>query len=359
MGNFQIALLPGDGVGPEVVRQAVKVLEAVGRRFGHTFRFREAPVGGAALEQTDNPLPPETLRLCQSSDAVLLGAVGGPKWDDLPSGRRPEKALLGLRKELRLFANLRPARVRPLLVDVSPLKRPYVESVDLVVVRELTGGIYFGTPRGWHQEGALRSAFNTLVYNNLEVERIARKAFELARLRRKKVTSVDKANILECSQLWRKVVTEVSRDYQDVTLNHIYIDNCVMQLMARPSQFDVILADNMFGDILSDAAAILTGSIGMLPSASLGGKVGLYEPVHGSAPDIAGQDLANPIATIESASLMLAHSFGLHREAAAVETAVDVILGSNYRTMDILQEGCTRVGTAEMGDLIARKMETS
>ncbi|MGI6557996.1 MAG: 3-isopropylmalate dehydrogenase [Limnochordia bacterium] len=352
---FKIALLPGDGIGPEIVAEAVKVLQAVGQRYGHQMEFEEGLIGGAALDQRGEGLPQETLDLCRQSDAILMGAVGGPKWDELPGNKRPEAALLGIRKGLGLFANLRPAKVFPALAGASSLKREVVDGIDLVVVRELTGGIYFGRPKG--REGD--RAIDTMAYTTLEVERIARVAFELARKRKGRVTSVDKANVLETSRLWREVVMRVKDEYPEVHLEHMYVDNCAMQLLRDPGQFDVILTGNMFGDILSDEAAMLTGSLGMLPSASLGeGTLGLYEPVHGSAPDIAGKGVANPLATILSAAMLLRYSLGLAEEADKVEWAVATVLDGGYRTPDIAEEGCVPVGTREMGDLIVRAIQS-
>jgi len=353
MAEKSLVVLPGDGVGPEVVREGLKVLRAVEAQFGHHFTTIEALAGGAALDAYGVPLTQESLALCRQSDAVLLGAVGDPKWEKNPPPRRPEQALLTLRKELDVFANLRPATMYSALVEVSPLKRDVVEGVDLLVVRELTGGIYFGTPRGFEKIGEVERAFNTLEYRTSEIRRIAEVAFERARQRRRKVTSVDKANILEVSQLWRRVVTEVARDYPDVELEHLYIDNAAMQLIRRPRDFDVVLADNLFGDILSDEAAMLCGSIGMLPSASLGDRTGLYEPVHGTAPDIAGKNIANPIATIASVAMMLRYSFKLDAEADAVERAIERVLAEGYRTQDIFTDGMKLLSTSEMGDAIA------
>ena len=353
---YKIAVLAGDGIGAEVVREARKVLELVGDKYGLAWEFHEALVGGQAIDVIGRPLPPETLELCRESDAVLLGAVGGPKWDELEYDIRPERALLGLRKELGLYANLRPARLFSPLADASPLKREVIEGLDLLVVRELTGGLYYGQPKGiesWHGE---ERGVNTLIYTTSEIQRVARVAFQSAQKRRKKVTSVDKANILESSVLWRKVVNQVREEFPEVELDHILVDNWSMQLIRVPRRFDVLLAGNLFGDILSDEAAMLTGSIGLLPSASLGGKVGLYEPVHGSAPDIAGQGLANPIATILSGAMMLTHSFGLEAPAHAIEGAVLRVLEKGYRTADIYQEGQTRVGTNQMGDLICQEI---
>ncbi|MFO7295434.1 MAG: 3-isopropylmalate dehydrogenase [Clostridia bacterium] len=354
---MRIAVIPGDGIGPEVVKQAIVVLEAVARKFGHQFEFQEVLMGGAALDAVGVPLPDETLKVCLESDAVLLGAVGGPKWDDLPGHLRPEAGLLGIRKGLNLFANLRPAKVFPQLKSASTLKEEILgEGLDILVVRELTGDLYFGE-KGRAKVSDGEKAWDTAVYSTHEVERVAHVAFKIARGRRRKVTSVDKANVLESSRLWREVVSRVGQQYPDVELNHMYVDNAAMQLIKNPSQFDVILTTNMFGDILSDEAAMLTGSLGMLPSASLGeGKLGLYEPVHGSAPDIAGQDKANPIATIMSAAMMLRYSFGLEREARAVEDAVSRVLEQGYRTADIATPGDTVVGTQEMGRLIAQNL---
>ena len=352
---FKIALLPGDGIGPEIVAEAVKVLQAVGKRYGHQMEFEEGLIGGAALDQGGEGLPRETLELCRQSDAVLMGAVGGPKWDHLPGSKRPEAALLGIRKGLGLFANLRPARVFPALTGASSLKREVVDGIDLVVVRELTGGIYFGQPKG--REGD--RAVDTMAYSIPEIERIARVAFELAMKRQGRVTSVDKANVLETSRLWREVVLRIKDEYPKVRLEHMYVDNCAMQLIRNPRQFDVILTGNMFGDILSDEAAMLTGSLGMLPSASLGeGTLGLYEPVHGSAPDITGKGTANPLATILSAAMLLRYSLDLEDEGAKVEWAVGTVLDQGYRTPDIAEEGCVPVGTKEMGDLIVRAIQS-
>jgi 3-isopropylmalate dehydrogenase len=360
MKNFRVAVFPGDGIGQEVVPKGVEILSAVGRRFGHVFEFREGIVGGAAIDRFGKPLPEESLSLALGTDAVLLGAVGGPNWENLDYAIRPERALLGLREKLDLFANLRPARLFPMLADASTLKREVVEGIDLLVVRELTGGIYFGEPRGIAKGECGEIGVNTEIYKTAEIERIAKVAFEVARKRRKMVTSVDKANVLESSELWRKVVIRVHKEYPDVELTHMYVDNCAMQLVRNPKQFDVIVTTNMFGDILSDEAAMLTGSIGMLPSASLGtqgqgsGETvrGMYEPIHGSAPDIAGKDIANPIATILSAAMMLRHSFNLDKEAEAVEQAVLSVLQEGYRTSDIHSPGTKKIGTKEMGKRI-------
>jgi 3-isopropylmalate dehydrogenase len=354
---MKIAVIPGDGIGPEVVGQAIAVLEAVAQKFGHRFEYQEALLGGAALDVKGVPLPDETMEICLKSDAVLLGAVGGPKWDNLPGHLRPEAGLLGIRKGLNLFANLRPAKVFPQLKSNSTLKEEALgEGIDILVVRELTGDIYFGE-KGRAKIPGGEKAWDTAVYTTYEVERVAHLAFRIARGRRRKVTSVDKANVLESSRLWREVVSKVGEQYNDVELNHMYVDNAAMQLIKNPHQFDVILTTNMFGDILSDEAAMLTGSLGMLPSASLGeGRLGLYEPVHGSAPDIAGQDKANPIATILSAAMMLRYSFCLEEEAQAVENAVSKVLDQGYRTSDIATPGAKIVGTKEMGSLIAQNI---
>lgn len=350
--NKTITVIPGDGIGPEVTSGAVSVLTCIAEKFGHTFRFRTARAGGAALDAEGVPLPEETLSLARSGDAVLLGAVGGPKWDSHPQHLRPERALLGLRKELGLYANLRPATIYPSLVDASTLKRDVVIGTDMIVVRELTGGLYFGTPSGFEQRNGETVGFNTMIYSEFEVRRIAETALRIARKRKKKMCSVDKANVLETSQLWRRVVIETAAHFPDVELTHLYVDNCAMQLIRDPTQFDVIVTENLFGDILSDEAAMLTGSIGMLASASLGGSVAMYEPVHGSAPDIAGQNKANPIAAIASAAMLLEYSFGLTAEAHAVEHAIATVLEKGFRTGDILTEGKHRVGTNEMTQTI-------
>ncbi|MGH7428925.1 MAG: 3-isopropylmalate dehydrogenase [Candidatus Methylomirabilaceae bacterium] len=348
----KIAVLAGDGVGQETVPEAVKLLKAVGERFHHAFEFVTGDVGGHAIDKVGVPLPQETLALAKQSDAVLLGAVGGPRWEGLAYSLRPERALLGLREQLGLFANLRPARLYPMLAEASTLKREVIEGIDLLVVRELTGGIYFGRPKGIEKIPGGERGVNTEVYTTEEIRRIAKVAFEVARKRRRRVTSVDKANVLESSELWRRVVIEVHAGYPDVELSHMYVDNCAMQLVRNPRQFDVLLTTNLFGDILSDEAAMLTGSIGMLPSASLGARAGLFEPIHGSAPDIAGKNLANPIATIASAAMMLAYTFHLEKEAEAVEQAIFKALEQGYRTKDIHSRGTKLVGTTEMGQVI-------
>lgn len=355
--EYRIAVLPGDGIGPEVTEQTLLVLERIGEKFNHRFQFQKLLAGGCAIDAIGNPLPEETLEACRKSDAVLLGAVGGPKWDNLPGDKRPEAGLLGLRGGLGLFANLRPAILNKELRDACTLRPDIIgESMDIMVVRELTGGIYFGE-RGRRSGKMGEEAFDTESYSVGEVERIARLAFEIARKRSKKVTSVDKANVLESSRLWREVVLRVAKDFPDVALDHMYVDNAAMQLVRNPKQFDVIVTTNMFGDILSDEASMITGSIGMLPSASLGeGEFGMYEPIHGSAPDIAGKDMANPLATILSAAMMLRYTMHLEKEAKAVEDAVNKVLEEGYRTGDIMSPGKKQVGTSEMGRLVAERI---
>ncbi len=352
--NYQIAVIPGDGIGPDIIEQALLVLSKVGERFGHTFQCTKVLAGGAALDAAGEPLPQATIDTCKASDAVLLGAVGGPKWDTLPGDRRPERALLGIRKELGLFANIRPAVIFEELADASPLKPSILAGgLDIVVVRELTGGIYFGE-RGTKQTDMGLAAYDIEQYSEGEVRRIAKVAFDMAMKRNKHVTSVDKANVLESSRLWRRVVAEVAAEYPEVTLDNMYVDNAAMQLVRNPRQFDVIVTSNIFGDILSDEASQITGSIGMLPSASLAeGNFGMYEPIHGSAPDIAGQDKANPTATILSVGMMLRYTLGLPEEADAVEAAVKSVLAAGYRTPDLYTGEGTLVGTAEMGQKIA------
>jgi len=349
---LRVALLPGDGIGPEVIAEAVKVLKVLEDRDGVMFRFQTGLLGGAALDATAVPLPAETISVCNNAQAILLGAVGGPQWDSKRQELRPETGLLQLRQKMGLYANLRPARVLDSLVGLSALKPERVRGTDLMIVRELSGGIYFGNPRGIFAKDGERMGINTEVYREHEVERIAHRAYQLARVRRKKLTSVDKANVLETSRLWREVVARIGRSYPEVELEHLYVDSCAMQLIDRPTRFDVILTNNMFGDILSDEAAMLTGSIGFLPSASLGERSALYEPVHGSAPDIAGRNRANPIAAISSAALMLRYSFRLETAAEAVELAIEKVLKRGARTADI--PGRKRpVSTSRMGDLIA------
>ena len=352
--NYQIAVIPGDGIGPDVVEQTLNVMDKVGEKFGHTFNYTKVLAGGCAIDATGACLPQETIDICKASDAVLLGAVGGWKWDNLPGDQRPERALLGLRKALGLFANLRPALLFEQLADASPLKPEILAGgLDIVVVRELTGGIYFGE-KGHRDTDLGPAAYDIEQYAEGEVRRIAKVAFDMAMKRSKHVTSVDKANVLESSRLWRRVVAEVAQDYPEVTLDNLYVDNAAMQLVRNPRQFDVIVTSNIFGDILSDEASQITGSIGMLPSASLAeGNFGMYEPVHGSAPDIAGQDKANPMATILSAAMMLRYTFGLGAEADAIENAVKSVLDQGYRTPDLYAGQGTQVGTVQMGDLIA------
>ena len=356
--KHQIVILPGDGIGPEVVREGLKILSAVAEKFGFSFDLEEGTIGGAAIDKFGEPLPQSSLELAIKADAVVLGAVGGPKWEGLDYEIRPERALLGLRDKLELYANLRPAKVFSTLVDASSLKKEIIENTNIMIVRELVGGIYFGKPKGVEKlEDGNEKGVNTLVYTTPEIKRIAKIAFEVASKRKKKVLSVDKANVLESTELWRKVVTEVHADYQDIELSHMYVDNCAMQLIKDPKQFDVIVTTNMFGDILSDEAAMLTGSIGMLPSASLGGNNGMYEPIHGSAPDIAGQNIANPIATIMSIAMMFKYSFGLDEASELIESAVEKILQNGFRTKDIMDNCGKLVGTKEMGDLILKEIE--
>lgn len=355
----RIALIPGDGIGPEIVREAKKVLDRVCEKYRHAFIYEELLLGGASIDAYGVPLTEETIEKAKAADAVLMGSIGGDAktspWYQLEPSKRPEAGLLGIRKALNLFANLRPAYLYRELKGACPLKEEIIgEGFDMVIVRELTGGLYFGERRTTEENG-IRTAVDTLTYNEKEIRRIAVKAFEIAKKRRKQVTSVDKANVLDSSRLWRSVVEEVAKDYPDVTLSHMLVDNCAMQLVRDPGQFDVILTENMFGDILSDEASMVTGSIGMLSSASLNEtKFGLYEPSHGSAPDIAGQNKANPIATILSAAMMLRYSLDMDKEADAVEAAVQKVLTDGYRTGDIMADGCKIVGTEEMGDLIAQ-----
>jgi 3-isopropylmalate dehydrogenase len=356
MREFRIAVLPGDGIGPEIIREARKVLDVVAAQAGVRFGMEEGLVGGAAYDHYGVPLPDHVMKLALGSDAVLLGAVGGPKWEPLDYSLRPERGLLGLRSGLGLFANLRPVVVFEDLIDASPLKPEVIRGIDLLIVRELLGDAYFGKPRGVRVENGERIGINTMVYTETEIRRIARVAFEISRTRRRKLLSADKANVLETTELWRDVVTEVGRDYPDVELRHMYVDNCAMQLIRNPGQFDVIVTTNMFGDILSDEASMLTGSLGMLPSASQGEKTAMYEPSHGSAPDIAGKNIANPLATILSVAMMLRHSFRMSEEATVVENAVRMVLKAGFRTEDIRQEGATIVGTTAMGDLVAEKV---
>ena len=359
--NYNVTVIPGDGIGPEIVREAKKVMDQVGKVYGHTFDYTEILMGGCSIDAYGVPLTEEAMETARKSDAVLLGAVGGDvgnsRWYDVAPNLRPEAGLLAIRKGLGLFANMRPAYLYQELAGACPLKKEIIgDGFDMVIMRELTGGLYFGDRWTKEVDGCM-TATDTLTYNEKEIRRIAVKAFDIAMKRRKKVTSVDKANVLDSSRLWRKVVEEVAKDYPEVELSHMLVDNCAMQLVMNPRQFDVILTENMFGDILSDEASMITGSIGMLSSASMNeSKFGLYEPSHGSAPDIAGKDIANPLATILSAAMLLRYSFDLDREADAIEAAVQSVLTDGYRTGDIMSEGCTQVGTTAMGDLIAERI---
>ena len=365
--EFSITVLPGDGIGPEVIGESVKVLESVGQRFGHQFLLRYGIVGGGAIDATGTPLPDKTIELCRSTDAILFGAVGGPQWERPGTTVRPEDGLLAIRKRLGLYANLRPVKVFPALVNTSPIKASLLEGVDIIVVRELTGGLYFAKPKRRWSTLRGRRGVDTLRYTEQEILRILRVGFELARSRRKRLTSVDKANVLESSRLWREIAIEVSADYPDVELEHLLVDSAAMKLIQDPTRFDIIVAENMFGDILTDEASVLSGSMGMLPSASLAGlpstdsstgkrSVGFYEPIHGSAPDIAGQGVANPIGTVLSMAMMLRHSLGLETEASAVEQAVDGVLAEGYRTLDIGADGGDVIGTNHMGSIIAGRV---
>jgi len=362
--KFEIAVLPGDGVGPEVAAEGIKILGAIGRRFGHEFILHYGLVGGAAIDDSSLALTVQTLKMCKKCDAILLGAVGGPKWDNPLAKVRPEDGLLALRKEMGLFANLRPVKVLPMLLDSTSLKPEVIKGVDMVVVRELTGGLYFGKPKRQWRTTRGRRAVDSMSYSEQEISRIIRVGFEIARGRSKKLISVDKANVLESSRLWRQVAVEVSAEYPDVELDHMLVDACAMRLIQRPADLDVLVTENTFGDILTDEASMLAGSMGMLPSASLAGipegdkiTLGMYEPIHGSAPRRAGQDLANPIATILSVAMMLRYSFNLEKEARAVEKAVEDVLDAGYRTYDIMETGKTQVGTNDMGELIRDEIE--
>ncbi|MFH0702613.1 MAG: 3-isopropylmalate dehydrogenase [bacterium] len=357
MKEYKIAVLPGDGIGPEIVEQAIKALNSISKKFGCKFNFTYALVGGAAIEKTGKPLPEETLNLCKNSDAVFLGAVGDYRYDSIEPHLRPEQALLKLRKELNLFANLRPAIVYEELTHASTLKEEYISGVDIMIVRELTGCIYFGEPRGIELKNNEKTGYNTMVYTESEIERITKVAFEIAMKRRKKLCSVDKANVLDVSRLWREVVEKISKNYPEVEFSNMYVDNAAMQLIRNPKQFDVILTGNMFGDILSDEASMLTGSLGMLASASLSDKtIAMYEPSHGSAPKYKGLNKVNPIATIMSGAMMLKYSFNMDEAAKTIETAIKKVLKEDYRTYDIFSEGKKLVGTSEMGDLISDKI---
>ena len=352
--DFNLAVIKGDGIGPEIVDEAIKVLNKIGEKYDHKFNFTYVKAGGDAIDNVGECLPKKTVEVCKNSDSVILGAVGGPKWDDLPGDQRPEKALLGIREALGLYANLRPAIIHKALSEACPIKKEIIgDSLDIMIVRELTGGIYFGQ-RGYRDGKYGNEAYDTESYSEMEIRRIGKIAFDTAMARDKKLCSVDKANVLESSRLWRKVITEMSKDYPEVELTHMYVDNAAMQLVRNPKQFDVIVTSNMFGDILSDEASQITGSIGMLPSASLGeNSFGMYEPIHGSAPDIAGKDMANPIATILSMAMMLRYTFNLNKEADDIENAVAQVLDKGYRTADIKSEDTKEVGTKEMGRLIA------
>ncbi|MGD0276745.1 MAG: 3-isopropylmalate dehydrogenase [Syntrophales bacterium] len=354
--RYKIAVFKGDGIGPEVTQQAIRVLNAVSGYSDFAFDFHEGLIGGAAFDHSGHPLPDTSLALALESNAILLGAVGGPKWESLDSRLRPEQALLDLRKKLGLYANLRPVILFEDLLGASPLKRHIIRDVDIMIVRELTGGLYFGQPRGIKVVNGMRIGVNTLVYSEEEIDRIGRMAFSLASKRRRHICSVDKANVLESSKLWRDVMTRIGWDYPEVKLEHQYVDNCAMQLIRDPAQFDVIVTSNLFGDILSDEASMVTGSIGMLPSASLGEKTALYEPIHGSAPDIAGKNTANPIAAILSSAMMLRHSFHYPDEAAKIEAAVRACLKDGLRTPDIQQKGKQAVGTDTMGEAVVKKI---
>jgi 3-isopropylmalate dehydrogenase len=355
--NFKIAVFAGDGVGPEIMKEALKILKLITDKKNINLQLTEGLVGGSAYDHFGVPLPDSTLALALKSDAVLLGAVGGPKWEALDYSLRPERALLGLREKLGLFANLRPVVAFDELLDASPLKENVVQGIDIMIVRELTGDVYFGKPRGITKgKDGKRTGVNTMVYSEDEIRRIAIRAFEIARTRKRNLLSVDKANVLESTELWRNVVTEVGRNYPDVTLKHMYVDNCAMQLIRNPAQFDVIVTTNLFGDILSDEAAMLTGSIGMLPSASLGENTALYEPIHGSAPDIAGLNIANPLATILSVALMLRYSLSMPKEAGLIEKAVAQTLKDGFRTQDIHQKDKKLIGTEKMGDAVTKNL---
>lgn len=364
MTEAKIVLLPGDGIGPEVTKAAQAILEAIASQYNHQFTFSVHPIGGNAIDDYGNPLPLETLKACQQADAILLGAVGGPKWSDPAASVRPEQGLLGLRKELELYANLRPVKPNPSLMDASPIKPEYLQGTDMLVLRELTGGIYFGEPSGRTREGDKEWAVDTMKYEKSEIERITHLAFSMAGKRESKVTSVDKANVLESSRLWRETVTGIGKEYQEIELEHLLVDAAAMHLLTRPADFDVIVTANLFGDILTDEASVLTGSLGNLPSASigsaensLGNPRGVYEPIHGSAPDIAGQGIANPIGTILSAAMLLRHSLGLEVEAREIEEAVDAVLEAGHRTADIATDHAYAISTDEMTDKITSQLK--
>ena len=364
--DFKIAVIGGDGIGPEVTAESVKVIDAVGRRYGHEFEWMTGEMGGCAIDKFGTPLPDETMDTILGCDAILFGAVGGPKWDDPRAKTRPEDGILRIRKELGLFANIRPIKVYPELVHSSPLREERLKGVDMVILRELTGGLYFGRPKKRWENARGRRAVDTLSYTEREIERVVRVGFEMARNRRGKLTSVDKANVLESGRLWREITIELHQEYRDVELDHVLVDNAAMQLITNPAQFDVIVTENTFGDILSDEASVLSGSMGMLPSASLtspppkkgarrrrGGKPALYEPIHGSAPDISGHGVANPVASLLSSAIMLRWSFGLHEEADAIEKGVDAVMSEGFRTRDIASEGDKCIGTVQFGDMVA------
>ena len=355
--NKKITVLPGDGIGPEIVAEAIKVLNKISEKYGHSFEYTYVDIGGCSIDKYGVPITDEGMELCKRSDSVLLGAVGGPKWDNCPPAIRPEKALLAVRKELGLFANLRPTKLFAQLSDASPLKQEIVgNGIDLLIVRELTGGVYFGERKTEEVDGEL-VATDIMPYSESEIERIGRVAFETAKKRNKKLSSVDKANVLDTSRLWRKTMHRLSEEYPQVEYSDILVDNTAMQLIKNPTQFDVLVTENMFGDILSDEASMLTGSIGMMPSASLSsGTLGMYEPIHGSAPDIAGMNIANPLGTILSAAMMLRYSFDMAKEADDIEEAVNIVLDNGFRTRDIMQEGCKKVSCSEMGDLVSQSI---
>lgn len=354
MAEFKIAVMEGDGIGPEIVKEGVKVLDEVAKKFNHKFYYTTVYIGGCAIDKFGDPLPQKSIDNVLASDALFFGSVGGPKWENLPQEKKPETGLLGIRKALGAFANLRPAKVFSELIDSSTVKPEVISGIDIIVVRELTGGIYFGEPRGvFDMPNGEKKGVNTMEYSTHEIVRIVKLAFETAMQRNKKVTSIDKANILDVSQLWRDIVEDTAKAYPEIEYNHMYVDNAAMQLVRNPKQFDVIVAGNIFGDILSDEASMLTGSIGMLASASIGGNVGMFEPIHGSAPDIAGHGIANPLAQIESAAMMLKYGLKLDKEAKIIEKAVESVLKDGYRTPDIMSEGKKKVCTKEMGDLVA------
>jgi 3-isopropylmalate dehydrogenase len=363
--KFKLAVLPGDGIGPDVLAEGIKVLEAVGKKFGHSFELAHGLIGGVAITAEGTALSEDTIAMCKTKDAVLFGAVGDPKFDDPTAKVRPEDGILAIRKSLGLFANLRPVKLFPQLIDSTPIKPDIVKGTDFVFIRELTGGLYFGRPKRQWTTSRGRRAVDTMAYSEQEVDRIVRVGFELARKRRNKLTSVDKANVLQSSRLWRQVTSEVAKDYPDVQLDNMLVDTCSMRMIQSPTYFDVIVTENTFGDILTDEASTLTGSMGMMPSASIAGipktgtrVIGLYEPIHGSAPKYTGQNKVNPIATILSVAMMFRYSLALEKEAQAIETAVNAVLDEGYRTYDIMSEGLTKLGTKEMGDVIAKKIST-